>query len=106
MESTRYYVSIENKMIEQTKMPGQAELEIYATSEEAKIIKGYMENKNKDVDNVEEDDVKISKKDSPSASYTPAVGNEERYDSDFDKLIDLVYKLGTEKTKQNLEQYR
>lgn len=106
MERNLYYISIENKMIEDKMMPGQAELEISATIDEANIIKNYMKNKEKNVEELEENEVKPSPKDNPSASYTPSIGNDERYDNDFDKLIDLVYKLGTDDTKKSLEQYR
>ena len=47
MERNLYYISIENKMIEDKMMPGQAELEISATIDEANIIKNYMKNKEK-----------------------------------------------------------
>lgn len=104
MERTKYFISIENKMIETTKMPGQAELEISATEDELKIIQNYMDNKKKVSE--EKKEAKYSPKDTPSASYTPSIGSEENYDSDFEKLIDLIYKLGTEETKESLEQYR
>lgn len=104
IERTDYYISIENKMIETTKMPGQAELKIFATEAELKIIQNYMHNEEKMDENTEE--VNISPYDNPSASYTPSIGNDENYDNDFDKLIDLIYKLGTKETKESLEQYR
>lgn len=100
-ERTEYYISMENKMIETKNIPGQVELKIYATEEEVKKIQGYMENKEQ-----RNEEVETSSKDNPSASYTPAIGDDEKYDSDFYKLIDLIYKLGTEKTKESLEQYR
>src|SRR5690625_3351174 len=99
-----YYVSIENKMKEKTKIQGQAELEISATEEEVENILKYMNSNNKN--KTEEDDIKSSPKETPSASYTPNVGDSENYDKDFDKLVDLIYKLGNEETKKNLEQYR
>src|SRR5699024_8351107 len=104
LNRTTYYVSIENKMLEKTKVPGQAELEISATEEEVKNILKYINinNKNK----TKEDNIKSSPKETPLASYTPNVGDSENYDKDFDKLVDLIYKLGNEETKKNLEQYR
>src|SRR5699024_7998581 len=102
LNRTTYYVSIENKMSEKTKVPGQAELEISATEEEVENILKYMNSNNKN----EKDDSKTSPKETPSASYTPNVGDSENYDKDFDKLVDLIYKLGNEETKKNLEQYR
>lgn len=104
IERTDYYVSIENKMIESTNKPGQAELEISATEEEVKIIEDYMCNKEKISE--EKKETKTSPKDTPSASYTPFMGNDKNYDRDFEKMIDLIYKLGTKKTKESLEQYR
>lgn len=104
LKRTNYYISIENKMIETTQMPGQAELEISATEDEVKIIQDYMHNKEKVNEEVKED--KGSPTDNPSASYTPSIGDHENYDSDFEKLIDLIYKLGTDETKKSLEQYR
>src|SRR5699024_9130791 len=106
LNRTTYYVSIENKMLEKTKVPGQAELEISATEEEVEIenILKYMNSNDKN--KIEEDDIKSSPKETPSASYTPSVGDNENYDRDFDKLVDLIYKLGNEETKNNLEQYR
>lgn len=86
------------------KMPGQAELKIFATEEEVKKIEKYMENK--DAVNDETEEAKISPGDNPSASYTPSMGNDQNYDNDFKKLIDLIYILGTEETKERLEQYR
>ncbi len=104
LERTDYYVSIDNKMLEKTKIPGQAELKISATEEEVKIIQDYMNNQEKV--SVETDNVRTSSKDNASASYTPSVGDHENYDDDFEKLIDLIYKLGTDQTKERLEQYR
>ncbi len=102
IQRTTYYISIENKMVEKTNLPGQAELEINATEEEVEIIKKYMENNKIE----QEAENKILKNATPPASYTPVVGDDESYDQDFAKLIDLVYKLGTEETKQSLEQFR
>lgn len=99
-----YYVSIENKMLEETKKAGQAELKIYATEEEVKNIQNYMNKHGKVNEDYEE--INLSPKGNPSASYTPNVGDEENYNNDFYKLVDLIYKLGTEKTKESLEQYR
>lgn len=106
LKRNEYFISIDNKMIEDTKLPGQAELKIYATSEEIEIIKKYMNNENKNTEEIKEKEVQPSPKDNPSASYTPAIGDDEGYDKDFDKLIDLVYKLGTDETKKSLEEYR
>src|SRR5699024_5688932 len=104
LNRTTYYVSIENKMLEKTKVPGQAELEISATEEEVENILKYMNSNNKN--KTEEDDIKLSSKETPSARYTTNEGDSENYDKDFDKLVDLIYKLGNEETKKNLEQYR
>lgn len=109
LERKEYFISIDNKMIEDTKLPGQAELKISATDDEIEIIKNYMINKENNLEETEEEteeEVKQSPNDNASASYTPTVGDNEGYDSDFEKLIDLVYKLGTDETKQELEQYR
>src|SRR5690625_2867236 len=104
LNRTTYYVSIENKMLEKTKVPGQAELEISATEEEVENILKYMNSNNKN--KTEEDDIKTYPKETPSASYTPNVGDSENYDKDIDKLVYIIYKLGNEETKKNLEQYR
>src|SRR5699024_7101949 len=104
LNRTTYYVSIENKMLEKTKVPGQAKLEISVREEKIENILKYMNSNNKN--KTEEDDIKSSPKETPSASYTPNVGDSENYDKDFDKLVDLIYKLGNEETKKNLEQYR
>ncbi|HLR60096.1 MAG TPA: hypothetical protein VK094_06465 [Pseudogracilibacillus sp.] len=104
LERKEYYVSIEDRMLEKIKKPGQAELKIYATEEEVKTIQDYMDNKGTVSENY--DNVQTSSKGNVSASYTPSVGDEENYNNDFDKLVDLIYKLGTEKTKKSLEQYR
>lgn len=102
MQRTTYYISIENKMVEKINLPGQTELEISATEEEVEIIKKYMENEKQEQDPENE----VLKNATTPASYTPVMGDDERYDQDFEKLIDLVYKLGTDETKQSLEQYR
>src|SRR5699024_3333258 len=104
LNRTTYYESIENKMSEKTKVPGQAESEISQTQEEVENIVNYMYNN--DNNKIEEEDIKSSAKETTSASYTPSVGDNENYDRDFDKLVDLIYKLGNEETKNNLEQYR
>src|SRR5699024_9860107 len=104
LNRTTYYVSIENKMLEKTKVPGQAELEISATEEEVENILKYMNSNDKN--KIEEDDIKSSTKKTPLASHITRVRNKENYDRYFDKLVDLIYKLGNEKTKNNLEQYR
>src|SRR5699024_6784778 len=91
LNRTTYYVSIENKMLEKTKVPGQAELEISATEVEVENILKYMNSNNKN--KIEEDDIKSSPKETPSASYTPSVGDNENNDRDIDKLVDLIYKL-------------
>src|SRR5690625_3326386 len=104
LNRTTYYVSIENKMLEKTKVPGQAELEISATEEEVENILKYMNSNNKN--KTEEDDIKSSPKETHSASYTPNVGDSENYDKDFDKLVDLIYKHRKEENKKNIEQYR
>src|SRR5690625_3946961 len=104
LNRTTYYVSIENKMLEKTKVPGQAELEISATEEEVENMLKYMNSNDKN--KIEEDDIKSSPKETPSTSDTPSVGDNEHYDRDFDKLVDVIDKLGNEETKTNVEQYR
>src|SRR5690625_1419311 len=104
LNRTTYYVSIENKMLEKTKVPGQAELEISATEEEDENILKYMNSNDKN--KIKEDDIKSSPMQTPLASYTTSVGDNKNYDRDFDKLVDLIYKIGNEETKYNLEQYR
>src|SRR5690625_7728377 len=104
LNRTTYYVSIENKMLEKTKVPGQAELEISATEEEVENILKYMNSNNKN--KTEEDYIKSSPKETPSASYTTNVGDNDKNDKEFDKFVDLVNKFGNDVSILRLDKYR
>lgn len=76
----KYYVSLDDKIISEKPIEGEATLEIIATPENVEEIKKYMH------------------KDEAKDEH---VG--ERYEEDLKKLFQLIYDLGTKETKNSLD---
>lgn len=76
----KYYVSLDDKIISEEPIEGEATLEIIATPENIVEIKEYMH------------------KDETKDEH---VG--ERYEEDLKKLFQLIYDLGTKETKNSLD---
>ncbi len=94
MEKKKYYVSISEKRITEMSIPDSAEFEILANREDIRKIEAILH----DFDAiVGEEALNIL---TPLSEHHDTDGE---YNTDLKNLYNLLYELGTEKTKREIE---
>lgn len=94
MAKKKYYISISEKRITEVSLPESAEFEILADEEDIRKLESIM----KEFDEIiEEEAFNLL---TPLASHHQTDGE---YNNDLRRFYNLIYELGTEKTKKEME---